>query len=83
MPEESEGEEAREGTIDEPRDAGLGKEHGIGDPARYEPEILPQIQAMSVPQLMNLTGLSQFHCWRVRKGGRRLHARHWEGLTIE
>jgi hypothetical protein len=53
------------------------REHGRGDPEVYDREILPQIQAMSVPQLMSLTGLSHFHCWKVRKGERRLHARHW------
>jgi hypothetical protein len=57
------------------------REHGRGDPEVYEREILPQIQAMSVPQLMNLTGLSQFHCWKVRKGERRLHARHWWAIV--
>jgi CRISPR-associated endonuclease Cas1 len=51
--------------------------HGRGDPETYEREVLPRIQTMTVPQLMNLTGLSQFHCWKVRKGERRLHARHW------
>ena len=35
---------------------------------------------MTVPQLMKLTGLSQFHCWKVRKGERRLHVRHWDAV---
>jgi hypothetical protein len=59
------------------------REHGRGDPDVYDREILPTIQEMTVPQLMKLTGLSQFHCWKVRKGERRLHVRHWEGLTFE
>jgi len=46
-------------------------------PEVYEREIRPVIQRTTVPQLMKLTGLSQFHCWKVRKGDRRLHARHW------
>ncbi|MEX0983921.1 MAG: CRISPR-associated endonuclease Cas1 [Actinomycetota bacterium] len=56
------------------------REHGRGDPEVYEREILPRIRELTVPQLMRLTGLSQFHCWKVRKGDRRLHARHWGGI---
>ena len=56
------------------------REHGKGDPELYEREILPTIQEMTVPQLMKLTGLSQFHCWKVRKGDRRLHPRHWDAI---
>jgi hypothetical protein len=41
-----------------------------------------RIQQMTVPQLVKLTGLSQFHCWKVRKGERRLHARHWQALEL-
>jgi len=65
---------------DELRDARLGREHGKGDPRIYEREVLPRIQEMTVPELMKLTGLSQFHCWKVRKGERRLHARHWAAV---
>jgi hypothetical protein len=57
------------------------REHGRGDPETYEREVLPRIKAMTIPQLMNLTGLSQFHCWKVRKGDRRLHARHWDSTA--
>ena len=56
------------------------REHGKGDPRIYEREVLPRIQEMTVPELMKLTGLSQFHCWKVRKGERRLHARHWAAV---
>jgi hypothetical protein len=58
------------------------RENGRGDPTVYEREILPMIQEMTVPQLMRLTELSQFHCWKVRKGERRLHARHWEAVLL-
>jgi hypothetical protein len=44
--------------------------------------MLPIIQRTTVPQLMKMTGLSQFHCWKVRKGERRLHARHWNAITL-
>jgi hypothetical protein len=38
---------------------------------------VPKIREMTVSQLMKITGLSQFRCWAVRQGKRRLHARHW------
>jgi hypothetical protein len=56
------------------------QEHGRGDPDVYLSEVLPLIREMTVPQLIKLTGLSQFHCWKVRKGDRRLHARHWDAV---
>jgi hypothetical protein len=43
------------------------REHGRGDPKVYDRELMPRIQEMTVPQLMKLTGLSRFHCWKVRK----------------
>jgi hypothetical protein len=58
------------------------REHGRGDPELYGREVLPKIQEMTVPQLIKITGLSQFHCWKVRKGERRLHARHWESVLM-
>jgi CRISPR-associated endonuclease Cas1 len=57
------------------------REHGRGDPAVYERTVLPRIQTLTVPQLVKLTGLSQYHCWMVREGRRRLHARHWKAVT--
>jgi len=57
------------------------RDHRRPDPEIYEREILPRIQEMTVPQLMKITGLSQFHCWKVRKGERRLHARHWDAIS--
>jgi hypothetical protein len=57
------------------------REHDRGDPEVYGREILPMIQRMTIPQIMNITGLSQFHCWKVRKGERRLHARHWDAIA--
>jgi hypothetical protein len=56
------------------------REHGRGDPKVYDSEVLPRVQQMTVPQLIKLTGLSQFHCWKVREGERRLHARHWNAV---
>jgi hypothetical protein len=59
------------------------REHGRGDPDVYDGEILPRIRELTVRQLMKVTGLSQFHCWKVQKGERRLHARHWAGVTLK
>jgi CRISPR-associated endonuclease Cas1 len=57
------------------------REHGRGDSEVYQRQILPRVQQIPVPQLMKVTGLSQFHCWKVRKGERRLHARHWAAIV--
>jgi CRISPR-associated endonuclease Cas1 len=54
------------------------REHGRGDPAVYDSEVVPRLAGMSVPQLASLTGLSRFHCGKVKRGERRLHARHWD-----
>jgi len=56
------------------------REHVGGDPDLYEREILPTIRAMTVPQLMKVTGLSTYHLTLVRQGARRLHARHWQAI---
>lgn len=56
------------------------REHGKGEPETYEREILPRIRLLTVPRLVELTGVSQYHCWKVRNGDRRLHARHWEAV---
>lgn len=54
-------------------------EHGrVRDPERHDREILPIVQRMSAKRLASVTGLSEYHCWRVKKGERRLHARFWE-----
>jgi CRISPR-associated protein Cas1 len=58
------------------------REHGKPDPNVYNDSIYPVLREMSVPRLMQLTGLSQYHCWQVRAGRRRLHARFW-GLIVE
>ena len=58
------------------------REHGpLVDPTIYEREILRKAQAMSVRQLLSLTGLSQYYLWKVRNGEGRLHPRFWELIT--
>ena len=57
------------------------REHGKPDPVEYQNRIYPVIQRMTVPELVSVTGLSQYHCWRVRKGDSRLHARHWSSIV--
>lgn len=55
--------------------------HGrVRDPVRHDAEVLPVMRAMTVKQLAALTGLSEYHCWRVRKGDRRLHPRFWQRI---
>jgi len=58
--------------------------HGkVLDHRIYEGEVLPIIATMTVPALMNLTGLSQSFCWRVRAGSKRLHPRFWQRILVE
>jgi hypothetical protein len=58
------------------------REHGKGfDTERYASEIVPTIQALTVPALMAKTGLSQHYCWQVRAGRKRLHPMHWDAIV--
>jgi hypothetical protein len=50
------------------------------DRARYERDILPVIEKMTVAALVAATGLSQHYCWQVRSGRKRLHPLHWESV---
>jgi hypothetical protein len=57
------------------------REHGRDfDIDRYQTEVLPRLRAMTIPALAHVTGLSSYYLWRVRKGERRLHPRHWDLL---
>jgi len=80
-------EQARRKRIEKAREMSLAaraweRENGpVADPTVYEREILPRIQGMSVRRLVELTGLSEYYLWRVRKGEKRLHARFWERIA--
>jgi hypothetical protein len=57
------------------------REHGrVFDVERYESEILPLVRSITISALAHATALSDFYLWRVRKGERRLHPRHWESV---
>jgi hypothetical protein len=57
------------------------REHGrTFDVERYESEILPRLQLMTIPTIAHATGLSSYYLWRVKKGERRLHPRHWDAV---
>lgn len=52
--------------------------HGkVHDWDRYEVEVIPAVEAMTVPELVHMTGLSRHYCWQVREGKKRLHPMHW------
>jgi hypothetical protein len=51
-----------------------GKEY---DWDRYEAELIPVIAGMTVPELLQVTGLSRHYCWQVRSDRKRLHPMHW------
>ena len=50
------------------------------DRARYERDILPVIEEMTVAALVSATGLSQHYCWQVRSSRKRLHPLHWKSV---
>lgn len=84
----SQTEEARRKRAEKSRQTSLAiraweREHGPTDPASYRRDILPAIQAMTVPVLVRLTGLSRYYCWEVRAGRKMLHARFWSLLPRE
>ncbi len=53
--------------------------HEKPDPQVFRREILPLLQAATLPQMRAATGLSLTMCARIRRGYVP-HARHWEGL---
>jgi CRISPR-associated endonuclease Cas1 len=82
----SQTEEARRKRSEKSRQTSLAiraweREHGPTDPDIYRRDILPAIQAMTVPALVRVTGLSRYYCWEVREGRKMLHARFWERLS--
>jgi CRISPR-associated endonuclease Cas1 len=50
------------------------------DPATFKTEILPALRQCSIPDLMEVTGLSEHYCSLIRLGKRVPHARHWAAL---
>jgi hypothetical protein len=67
--------------IDQPRDACTGEKNGRGDPELYDREVLPRIRGDDGAPTDELTGLSQFHFWKVLQGHGRLHARRWAAIS--
>jgi hypothetical protein len=57
------------------------REHGRAfDVERYESEVIPRLQSMTITAIAHATGLSSYYLWRVKKRERRLHPRHWGSL---
>ena len=52
----------------------------VPDWDRYVADVIPVITAMTVPELVHVTGLSLHYCWQVRMGKKRLHPMHWSGV---
>ncbi len=53
---------------------------GESDPAIFEKEIVPKLNAVSLLETMRATGLSRTYCGMIRRGVRIPHRRHWEAL---
>jgi hypothetical protein len=48
--------------------------------AWFKREIVPKLDAFSLKEIGNATGLSLAACSRIRVGARVPHPRHWDGL---
>ncbi len=53
---------------------------GPWDREAFRREILPALQGVSVAAMAKATGLSLAFCWKVRRGEKVPHPRHWEAL---
>ena len=52
------------------------------DPAVFRREVLPLIQSVPISRLIEVTGLSEAYCYRIRRGEIVPHLRHWHGLRV-
>jgi hypothetical protein len=50
---------------------------GPHDPAIYQTEILPGLMSVTLPQLIQATGLTSGYCWKIRRGDRIPHPMYW------
>jgi hypothetical protein len=53
---------------------------GPFDAQEFRLRILPKLRAVTIPEMMRVTGLSSSYCWRIRRGERILHPMYWESL---
>jgi hypothetical protein len=57
------------------------REHpGQRDDAWFKREIAPRLDALTLKQIADATGLSLAACSRIRAGAKVPHPRHWERL---
>jgi CRISP-associated protein Cas1 len=63
------------------RNRSWAREHpGQRDEAWFKREVVPKLDAFSLKEIGNATGLSLAACSRIRAGAKLPHPRHWEGL---
>jgi hypothetical protein len=63
------------------RNRSWAREHpGQRDEAWFKREIAPKLDAFSLKEIGNATGLSLAACSRIRAGARVPHRRHWQAL---
>ena len=63
------------------RNRSWAREHpGQRDEAWFKREIVPKLDAFTLKEIGDATGLSLAACSRVRAGGRVPHPRHWDAL---
>ncbi len=64
-----------------PRNRRWAAEHpGQRDEAWFKREIVPKLDAFSLKEIAEATGLSLAACSRIRAGAKVPHPRHWEPL---
>jgi hypothetical protein len=63
------------------RNGSWAREHpGKRDEAWFKREIVPKLDAFTLAEIRNATGLSLAACSRIRAGARVPHPRHWQAL---
>jgi hypothetical protein len=56
------------------------RSQGGEDPAVFRREVLTLIQKVPISRLIEVSGLSEAYCYRIRRGEVVPHARHWPAL---
>jgi hypothetical protein len=52
-----------------------------GDPSLFRREVQPALGRWPLARLMEVTGLSEAYCSRIRRGKVVPHTRHWKALS--
>lgn len=56
------------------------KNPGPHNEEEYRRELLPRLAEITIPRMMQATGLTSSYCWRIKRGERVPHPMYWERL---